>query len=92
MYMRLFLISLFFIGTFSAKANPVVMDKEAHDADWFISRHNNAIGGVDALMTMQTISRHGFISFYEQGQLQGRYCYHTDIIYRMRLINPTLIN
>lgn len=87
MYMRVFLISLFFVGTLSARTIPVVMDKEAHDADWFISRHNNAIGGIDALMSMQTISRHGFISFYEQeqGQLQGRYCYHTDIFYPNRL-------
>ena len=73
------------MGTLSAKATPVDMDEKTPGADWFISRHNKAIGGIEALMNMQTISRHGYINFYERGHLQGHNCYQTDIIYPNRL-------
>lgn len=49
-----------------------------------LSRHIEASGGENALMEMQSISRYGQISFYQQGTKEN-FCYHTDIIYPNKL-------
>jgi hypothetical protein len=55
------------------------------EAERLITLHIQAIGGADALMKMQSISRYGRITFYEQNGAKENFCYHTDIIYSNKL-------
>src|SRR5262249_4768498 len=56
-----------------------------NEVDKLIAQHIEASGGIDALMRMQSISRYGHISFYENNKLQDTLCYHTDIVYPTKL-------
>ena len=56
-----------------------------NQAEKLITQHIQASGGSDALMKMQTISRYGHITFYENNKIKDKLCYHTDIIYPTKL-------
>ena len=64
----------------------IISNSYASDkAEKLIMAHINASGGKNALMQMQSISRYGNILFYSLNNLGKNYCYHTDIIYPIKL-------
>ncbi|MCW8452594.1 hypothetical protein [Legionella quinlivanii] len=50
-----------------------------------LARHIEASGGENALLTMQSISRYGQITFFRESYPKESYCYHTDIVYPGKL-------
>jgi hypothetical protein len=64
-----------------ALANPSYSDQ----VEKLISRHIEASGGDVALKQIKTISRYGQISFYSHNTTKNSYCYHTDIVYPIKL-------
>ena len=57
----------------------------ANQARNLITKHIEASGGHNALLQMQSISRHGQINFYTNNKLTGSYYYQTDIVYPVKL-------
>lgn len=71
----------FMMFTQIAYANKATSKK----AEEMIERHLQASGGEAVLMKMQSISRDGQITFYQQKTGGENLCYHTDIIYPKKL-------
>ncbi len=61
-----------------------LLSRCGNDVDCIIRRHTEAIGGRDTLLALKTISRVGTIEFFKnstQTGPEGKFLYHTDIIY-----------
>lgn len=79
-YTLMLTIFIITFGSISYAANT-----SSDDAEKLIMQHIQVSGGTDALMKMQSISRYGQITFYKPNGAKENLCYHTDIIYPIKL-------
>lgn len=79
------IINKLFLISFLLPSMVIASDLSSQQVEKLFLRHIDVSGGENALMHMESISRYGQISFYAQGDLNGSYCYHTDIIYPNKL-------
>jgi len=77
------LMSAIFIITFMNISYAI--NTNSDKVERLITKHIEASGGTDALTEMQSISRYGNITFYENKKIKDKLCYHTDIIYPTHL-------
>ena len=78
-------INKLFLIYFLLPAMVIASNLATTQVEKLLMGHINASGGERVLMQMQSISRYGKISFYEQGYFKESYCYHTDIVYPKKL-------